>query len=193
VRTPTQVDEAAVPIDGDLVSFGDVVEAGELELLAPLREQGPRLVARQDLARELGVLGDDAAHLGLDALEILGSDALRNPKVVLELLDVIASARVDLGPRPEPLHGVGHHVLGGVPDHLARLRVAGGHDAERSTAQDRCAQVEPLVRKLAGQRARSETRSDLAGDLERSGARRDRVRGPVRKLELDLAASHFTP
>ena len=52
VRAAAEVDEVAVAEERDLLAFGDVVEARELELLAQRREERARLVAGHDLARE---------------------------------------------------------------------------------------------------------------------------------------------
>ena len=57
-----------------------------------------------------------------------------DPEVVLELLGVVRAPHVHLSAREQALHRVGHHVLGGVADHLAGRGVAIGHDLERDVA-----------------------------------------------------------
>jgi len=142
VRAPAQVGEVAVAEDRDRLAVGDVAEARDLELLAERAEQPLGLGAGDDLAHERPVLGDDLRHLGLDARQVVGRQPHRDVEVVLELLAVVAAADVDLRRRPQPLHRVGHHVLGGVADHLAALGVARRDHAKAAAARERRTQVD---------------------------------------------------
>src|SRR4029079_2858424 len=89
-----------------------------------------RLLAAHLDALEAALLGEDLAHLVLDLLEVLGGEGPREAEVVLELLAVVLAPGVVLRLGPEPLDGVGQHVLGAVADELAGLRALDGEDAE---------------------------------------------------------------
>ena len=91
-------------------------------------------------------------------------------EVVLELLAVIVAADVDLDVGEETLHGVGHDVLGRVPDHLAGLGIPDGDDLDRRVAPDRGAQVHQLAVDASGQGRLGEPRPDALRDREHSGS-----------------------
>jgi hypothetical protein len=74
-------------------------------------EEGQPLVDRVLVAGEGLVLGDDGAHLGVDALEVVVAEvgAAGQFEVVVE---AVLDRRADgvLGPGPEPRDGLGQHV-----------------------------------------------------------------------------------
>ena len=113
------------------------------------------------LAREAARLGEDLAHLAFDLREVLGREGPLDLEVVLELLAVVGAADVDLRAGEEALHRVGHHVLGRVADHLARLRIAVRHDLERDVAPERRAQIDQPAVDATGERGLREPRTDL--------------------------------
>ena len=114
-----------------MLALRDVLEALDLQGLAHLAEDPLGLLAADLDALERALLGEDLAHLRLDLLQVLGREGAGEAEVVLELLAVVLAAGVDLRLRPEPLDGVGQHVLGAVADELAGLRALDGEEAER--------------------------------------------------------------
>ena len=137
--------------------------------------------ARDLLARPLAALGELAADLLLDPLEVVLADRLRELEVVVEaVLDRRADR--DLHARVEPPHRLGEQVRGRVAQDVERVRivlVARGQDLDR------------LRRPSSGSRRSCTTpvRADehgLLGEL-----RPDRARGvepgrAVGKFELGL-------
>ena len=143
VRPTAEIHESSVSEDRDLVTFGNVGESRELQLLAEFeRKSGVGLVATDDLALEGGVLGEDRVHLLLDPLDVFGRERLVDEEVVLELLAVVCASGIHLRLGEESLDGIGHHVLGGVTDHLAARGIAGGHDLERHVAVEGRSEVD---------------------------------------------------
>ena len=82
VRAAAQIDEVAVAADDDLFVGGQLANVLQLEAL--VGEDLLGLVARDHLAHERLVAGDDLGHLGLDGLEILRRDGARQLEVVEE-------------------------------------------------------------------------------------------------------------
>ena len=111
---------------------GMSLQALDLEGLAQVAEDPLGLFAGDLDALEGAALGEDLAHLLLDLLEVLGREGAGEAEVVLELLRVVLPAGVDLGLGPQPLDGVGEHVLGAVADELAGLGALDGEHAERA-------------------------------------------------------------
>ena len=130
MRTTAQIEEVPVPIEGDGLALGDVLEADDLDVLAPLGHDPPDLLAVGLAPFEFEILSDDPGHLLLDLLEVLGFEGPRETEVVLVLLRVVLAPGVDRRARPQPLDRIGEHVLGGMADHVACLGVLGGDDRE---------------------------------------------------------------
>ncbi len=186
VRAAAQVDEVAVAEDRDPLALRDVGETHELDLLATRGEDRGGLVAAHLAALERAALLDDARHLGLDLLEVLGGETAREAEVVLELLRVILAAGVDDGAGEQVLDGVGEHVLGGVADHRPGLSVLRGQHPESARALDRRPQVDDVAVELAGDGGGGETLADGARHLERGGPRRVGALTAVRQPQHDL-------
>ena len=179
VRAAAEIGECAVAEDRDLLALRNVVESRELQLFAEPREVRPRLFARDDLARELDALGQDARHLAFDLGEIVGCERARGFEVVLKLLRVIGAAGIDLRFGEKPLHRVGHYVLGRVANHFARLRIAVGHDLQRNVARDARAQIDELALDAARECSLGETAADQRSNLEHRRTGRHRERSTV--------------
>ena len=141
VRAGAEIDEIAVAIERDLLALGNVLDDIELELArarprAPSAASRPRAAQRKASSREHfhaleGVVRLDLLlHLGLDFLEILGRDAVRQFDVVVEaVLDRRAGGELRF--RPEPEDGGGQDVGGGMADalqvgHRGRSGAGGG-------------------------------------------------------------------
>ena len=121
VRPAAQVDEVAVLEERDRLALGDRLDDLDLVDLAARAEQLQRLGAADHLLLEAQVLGDDLAHLRLDALRVLGGERL-GVEVVIEPGFDRRTDR-DLGVRTQPLHGVRHDVRRRMPH--ARQRIVG--------------------------------------------------------------------
>ncbi len=173
VGPAAEIHEPAVAEDRDLGAVRDVGEARELELFAHRREQPLGLGAGDDLALEVGLLGEDRVHLLLDLREILGREGVLHEEVVLELVAVVAAAGVDLGLREQTLHGVGHHVFGRMPDHLAAGGILRGHDLERDVPLEGPPQIDQRAVDPAREGRLREAGTDLARHVEHGGPDRE--------------------
>ena len=192
VGTATEIGESPVAEDRDVLTRGDVVEPRDLERFARLVEKSLRLVARHDHALEDRVLGDDLRHFGFDAGKVVGRDAHRNVEVVLELLGVVGTADIDLCRWPEALHGVGHHVLGGVADHLASLGITRGDDPQPPARRgQRRPQVDERAADVSGERGLRQASADSSGDVERSAPAGHAHTCAVRQFEFYFTAAHI--
>ncbi len=187
VGPAAQVLELAVAEHRDGLAFRDVAEARHLELFSELREAPARLVAGHHLAGEHGLARDDARHLFLDARQVLGREGALHEEVVLELLAVIAAADVDLRLGEEPLHGIGHDVLGRVPDDLAAGGVLRRDDLDAGAVGQRSAQIQQAPVHAAGQRGARQPGADPLRNRERARARRERELLPVGQPNVYLA------
>src|SRR5581483_4981099 len=108
-----------------------------------VREEPARLVPRYPLPHPLAALRELAVDLGLDRLQILLPDRLREVEVVVEaVLD--RGPDSELHPGIEPGDRLGEQVRRRVAQHRQRVRivlVAGGEDLDRLTLRQRHAQV----------------------------------------------------
>ena len=72
MRPAAEVEPVALPVDLEVLAFGNRVDQLDLEHLALVGEDLLRLVARPDLLGEGPVLLDDLAHLRLDRRQVVG-------------------------------------------------------------------------------------------------------------------------
>ena len=131
MRAGAEVDELAVPVEGDGLALGHVRQATELEGdLAALTEQLLGLGPGALETLELLVLLGDAPHLLLDLDQVLGGEVMRQVEVVIETL-VGGRADVQLRLWEEPEDGGAQHMGGGVTELLegSHLRT-GGHNGK---------------------------------------------------------------
>ncbi len=175
MRAAAEVGEVALRVERD-VALGGVDQLDLVRLVLGL-EAGPRVVARDRLARPLAPLGDLAPDLLLDAREIGVADRLRELEVVVEaVLDRRADR--DLHAGVEPPHSLGQEMGRRVPQDGERVgvaRVARRQDLDALAVRERRAQV-----------AHGPVRADEHGLL--GEPRADRARGvepgrAVRELE----------
>jgi len=162
----TEIDEITVLVEGDRFALGDVLEADELDVLAPTSHDHADLVATDLGALEGKILGDDLAHLLLDAIEVFRFEGPREAEVVLVLLRVILAAGIDGSTRPQPFDSVRHDVLGGVADDIARLGVLDRHDPQRRILGEPGAQIHQPSIDLTGDGVVGEARADGGGHIE---------------------------
>ena len=102
------------------------LEADELELERLVSEFDTGIVVRDDAADEPLVLADDALHLLLDRLEIVGSEGVFDAEVVVEaVLDRRTDAEVRL--RANPLHRLREHVRGRMAQDAETVRAVDRH------------------------------------------------------------------
>ena len=185
VRAAAEVDELAVPEQGDRLALRDVVQALQLQLLAHAGEQLPRLLAADLDPFDLVLLGEDLPHLRLDRSEVVRHEGAREAEVVLVLLRVIAPADVDLGPRPQPLYRVREHVLRGVAQEDPGLLVLRGEQPEPARRLDRRAQVDEPAVQLGADRRLRQARSDRARHVQRGGPGRHAAHRSVGQRQVE--------
>ncbi len=102
-----------------------IVDELHLEGLALLLHKLEGLAPGQLKPLQLQLLLADLPHLGLDLGQMLGGKGEGGVHVVVPaLVDRGADGQLDF--RPQPLHGLGHHVGAGVPVGLAVFRVFKG-------------------------------------------------------------------
>ena len=137
VRAAAEVREVALRVERD-VALGRVDEL-DLVLLALFREELLRLLGRDLLTRPLAALVELPLDLGLDLLERLLADRLRELEVVVEaVLDRRPDG--DLRPRIEPPNGLGEEVGRRMAEDVQRVRVvrvARGQDLDRLAVLER--------------------------------------------------------
>ena len=119
---------------------------------------------------ELLALLDDLAHPGLDLLEVRRDEGHLDVEVVVEAV-VDRRADAEPGLRPDVLHGLGHHVRGGVPQDVVPVGAVDGH------ALDLVAVLELVgeVLELCPRHPRRDDVRLLGEELPGLGARRDRL------------------
>ena len=89
------------------------LDADQLELVRLVGEFRARLVLGHDAALESLALPDDAVHLLLDGLQVVGGEGLLDVEVVVEAVgDRRTDAELRLG--VDALHGLRHDVRGRV-------------------------------------------------------------------------------
>ena len=171
VRPAAEVGEVALRVERD-VPLGGVDEL-DLVRLVLRREAGARVVAGDLLARPRASLGELAADLGLDPLEVGLADRLGELEVVVEaVLDRRADR--DLHARVEPADRLGEEVRGGVAQHGQRVRVA----ARRAWSGSGSAPRRERQPQVAAARRSTGPAPPARRASGRSPARR---RGPVRR------------
>ena len=178
VRSTAEVSEVALGIERDLPVGG--VDELDLVRLALLLEARLRLVARNLLARPFAPFLQLAVQLGLDPLELLLVQGLREVEVVVEpVLD--RGPDGDLHAGVQATHCLGQQMRGRMPKHVERVRVA---RVARREDLDRLSVFERLPQVLHDAGCADEHR--LLGEL-----RPDRARGvepgrAVGKLKLGV-------
>ena len=129
MRAATQIEPLTLLIYLEVLALGDSVDKLDLEHLAVLFEELPRLLAAPHFLGEGRVLLDDLVHPLFDPCQIVGMERLLLGKIVIEaVLDHRSYG--DLNLRPQRLHGLSHHVRAIVPDELDGLRVRTGDDLD---------------------------------------------------------------
>ena len=137
MRPAAEIGELALGVDADggrVAALGlgrrrQVLDELDLEGLVRRAEQLESFRARQLLAGNRQVLGDDLGHLLLDAREVGLADRLGKEEVVVE---AVLDGRPDgvLGAREQAQNGLRHDVRRGVADDVEPLRRVGRDDCE---------------------------------------------------------------
>ena len=166
VRAAAEVGEIALRVERD-VALGRVDEL-DLVVLALLREQLLRVLRGDLLAFPGAALLQLSPDLGLDLLERVLADRLRELEVVVEaVLDRRADG--DLRPGVEPPDGLGQEVRGRVAQHVQRVRVvrvARRQDLDRLPVLERKAEVLDIAVRPDQDRILSQSRPDRGGRVE---------------------------
>jgi len=108
VWAAAQVDEVALLVEADGVVFDGLEQLDLVDLLC-LAHAADGLVSGQLDPLERQVLGDDRAHLVLDARQVIGADGLGQLEVVVEAV-VDGRADGEPGAWEQPGDGVRHDV-----------------------------------------------------------------------------------
>ena len=161
VRTFAEVDPVAVAVQReDLGALADdVLDDLDLELLTLGGEQLDRLLRRDLGALEAQVRRDDRVGLGLDAGELVLRERLAAIEVVVEAVLDRRTDR-DLGPREQPLHGIGDDVRRVVADGVERLGCLGREDLELGVPVERARQIHERAVRLREHRGLGEAGAD---------------------------------
>ena len=113
------------------------------------------------------LLGHDGPHLRGDPLEVLVGEvgAARELEVVVEaVLDDRADGEV--GPRPQPEHGLGQHVGRRVAQHLPTERGGAGHHGHLGAVGQHGGQVDRHAVEGGGHRRLGQAGTDRLGELQ---------------------------
>ena len=179
MRPAAEVVPVAVPVDRDLLAFGDALDQFGLVVLADPVEMRDGLVARPDFAarRQIGL--DDLAHLLLDFGEVFGCERHVAREVVVEaVVDRGADGHLRAGVKR--LHRHGEDMRRIVPDEFQRLGVLPGDDAELRVFLHGTEQV-PLLAVHFGNEGRfRQTGTDGRRDFAGRGPARHRKRLTIR-------------
>ncbi len=166
MRALAEVGELALAVERD-VAFGRVHELDLVRLALGL-EPRLRVVAGDLLARPLAALGDLAAHLLLEALEVGVGDRLGELEVVVEAVGDRRPDR-DFRSREQSARGLGEEVRGRVAQHVERvgiLPVARRQEVDRGAVRQRQTQVARLAVHLDQHRLLGQLRPDRARGVE---------------------------
>jgi hypothetical protein len=198
VRAPAEVDEAGrVLVGADEARLrrrrrvvGRAPDDLALVLVGGEELQGLRvgdLVAQEGLA-----LPDDLAHLGVQALEVLGGEGapVGQLEVVVEaVLDGRPDGEGGTGEQLE--HGLGEHVRGRVPDRVAAPLAVRGDDRHGVAVPQGGDEIAFLAVDLGDHRGLGEAPADARGEVPRGGAGLQHARGAVRQADADLCAHRY--
>ncbi len=156
---------AAVPVHTHRLALGDGLHQLALEGLVALLVVPDRVLARPHRGADGLAGGDDLAHPGLDAAQILGGEGLGPVEVVVPaVLDHRADGDARVG--PELLHGTGHDMREAVADQLQRGRlVLRGVDRQPAAGVERPGEVEVAAVERGADRALGEAGRDVGRDL----------------------------
>ena len=179
MRAAAEVGEAVLLVERDLLALGQLLGDLDLVRLALGCEARDGVLARgHDALVGVRAALEDRAHLVLDAREIGLARRLGEVEVVVEaVLD--GGPDRDLRPGPEPLHGLGHEVRGGVAQHGQRLVVADAQDAQVRAVGQRQAEIAQLAVDGDGRRRVGQARADGLRGVEAAGAGRELELGAV--------------
>ncbi len=178
VAADVVVDGQAVAAHLDARAFGGIVpvtgtlEPDQLDLVGLLLQLRDRVMVGDRAPRELLALLDDLAHPGLDLLEVLRLEGHLDVEVVVEaVVDRRADAEPGLG--PDVLHGLRHHVRGGVPQDVVAVGAVDRHALDLVAVHELVGEV----LELAGHPRRHDVRAAgvVGEELPGLGARRDRL------------------
>ncbi len=189
MRTDAEINEIALPVEADLLTFRDFADIFGLVVLADTVEEGDRRVAVPDFARDLLVAAHDLAHARLDLLEILGRERLGAGEIVIE---------PGFGRRPEGDLGIGiqfldrlRHDMGGiVAQNLEPFRHLPSDDRNGRVAVDDGREIAHPAVDPDGDRRFRQTRSNSRGDIGASDRTGEFEAFPVRQ---DHAQGRWTP
>ncbi len=166
VGTTTEVHKFSVVKETDLLALGNIVQAGEFQILALPGKEGSGFLPVHSLAHKRCVLGDDLLHLFADSLEVFGGEGLLHQEIVLKLLAVVGSPGINLGFGEQALHGIGHDVLRRMANHLAALGIPSRNDFHRDVLMERRAQVHQFAGDTPGQSGLGEPGPDSLRNRE---------------------------
>jgi hypothetical protein len=189
VRTDAEVDERVAIFDrvaGHLGLAGRLLfDQLHLERFAACGEEVDRFLTRPHLPLVRQVLAGQLAHLGFDALQILGHERAIDDEVVEKpFIDGRTDPALRVG--EERRHRGCHQMGGRVPIHVERFRRLAGDDLHARIAGERIGEVDELIVHLRDERGFGQTRRDLPRDREHRRPGRDRLCRSVRKRDCDL-------
>ena len=152
----------------------------DLELVAMVPEDLTGPVRRDLVADERLGLGDDLAHPGVDAVEVVRGEvaAVGQLEVVVE---AVLDRRTDPERRPgeQVEHGLGQHVRRRVADRVQPARIVGGDDADLVALGQRGRQVSLLTVDRGDDRRLAQPGTDGGGEIgggAAGGHRAERIR-----------------
>ena len=190
MRPAAQIDELSLAVAGDAFTLRQLAGDLDLQRIVLALEDPDRLGDRHLPALDLQVLRDDLPHLGLDPLEVLGSEGTRRQEVVVvAVLDRRSDADLDLG--EEPLDRLRRQVGGRVAvdrDDVGRLP---RHDFERPVGLQRGHEVDDPAVELAGHCVLREARTDPLRDVADGRSPRDLEGGPVGQPDRYVFCQRF--
>ena len=165
-----KIHKIPLPVEGNLLPLWQL--SNQLALVRLVLHEGQRLVPGQGEALDGQRFLDDFLHLGLDGNQILGGEVVLAVEVIVKAA-VDGGADGQLSPRPQPPHGLGHDVGGGMPIGLFPVLIVKGQDIHRAVLGQRGAQIHRLPVQLGGAGRPVEPHGDVAAERVDGRALRD--------------------
>ncbi len=164
VGTAAQVGEIPLPIQGNLLPFGNRLDDLGLVVLAQLAEITNRVGAGHDQTGDRQILLDEFGHAFLDRRQVFRGERALVGKIVVE---AVLHHRPDghLGIGEQLFDRLGQQVRGGMPDDLQAFRILVRHDGEIRVLLDAIGGIHQLAIDLAGERRARQPGTDGFGHL----------------------------
>ena len=184
MRTDTEIDEIALPVEADFLPFRDLGDVFGLVALADLAEEGDGRITVPNLTSDLLVASHDVAHLRLDPAEIFRCKRLGAGEIVIKAV-IGRRSEGDLSVGVELLDRLGHHMSRIVAQDFEPILRVARNDFDRGITVDQIREIaRPAIDPNGDCRLR-ETRPDRRRDFGAGNGTREFAALAVRQGDDD--------